>query len=116
MRMLATIAERSQKPFYELLENHPLEGRRNPNCDEMNKAFSAIVKARYAESGLSHTEFAKLLGVSVPQLYLILRGLSNPSFLMVEEIARRLVIDLWLMLGVEARPGPSRRKRRKIDA
>ena len=61
---------------------------------------------------MSYVEFAAYLGVTVPQFYLILRGVSNPALLMVEQIARRLVIDLWVLLGVETKPDPSRRKSR----
>ena len=110
--MLATIAERLQRPLYELLESRPLEHRRNLSGEEMNEALSAAVKARYAESGMSYDEFAKYLGVSVPQFYLILRGVSNPALLIVEQIARRLVIDLWVLLGVETKPQRARRKGR----
>jgi len=110
--MLATFAERLQRPLYELLESRPLEHRCNLSGEEMNAVFSAVVKSRYSESGMSYGEFAEHLGVSVPQLYLILRGVSNPALLMVEQIARRLVIDLWVLLGVETKPDPSRRKGR----
>jgi transcriptional regulator with XRE-family HTH domain len=110
--MLATFAERLQRPLYELLENRPLEYRRNLNGEEMNAIFSATVKSRYSESGMSYAAFAEYLGVSVPQFYLILRGASNPSLLMVEQIARRLVIDLWVLLGVESKTDPARRKSR----
>ena len=110
--MLATFSERLQRPLYELLESRPLEHRGNLSGEEMNAVFSAVVKSRYSESGMSYGEFAEHLGVSVPQLYLILRGVSNPSLLMVEQIARRLVIDLWVLLGVETKPDPSRRKSR----
>jgi transcriptional regulator with XRE-family HTH domain len=61
---------------------------------------------------MSYAEFAEYLGVSVPQLYLILRGVSNPALLMVEQIARRLVIDLWVLVGVEPKSDLSRRKSR----
>ncbi len=110
--MLAAIAERLQRPLYELLESRPLECRQNLSGEEMNAAFSAVVKARYLDSGLSHSEFAEYLGVSVPQFYLILRGVSNPALLIVEQIARRLLIDLWVLLGVEPKAHPSRRKAR----
>ena len=110
--MLANIAKRLNKPLYELMKNGPLEHRHNPSGEEMNEAFSTTVKARYSESGMSYAEFAEYLGVSVPQLYLILRGVSNPAFLIVEQIARRLVIDLWVLLGVEPKPDSSRRKMR----
>jgi transcriptional regulator with XRE-family HTH domain len=108
--MLASFSERLQRPLYELLESRPLEHRCYLSGEEMNAAFSATVKSRYSESGMSYGEFAQHLGVSVPQLYLILRGVSNPSLLMVEQIARRLVIDMWVLLGVETKPDPSRRK------
>ncbi len=111
--MLATIAERLPRPFYELLESRPLEHRRNLSGEEMNEAFSATVKARYVESGMSYAEFAAYIGVSVPQFYLIVRGVANPSLLIVEQIARRLVIDLWVLLGVEPKPDRSHRKSRR---
>lgn len=111
--MLATIAERLQRPLYELLESHPLEHRRNLSGEEMNEALSTTVRARYAESGMSYGEFAEYLGVSVPQFYLILRGVSNPALLMVEQIARRLVVDLWVLLGIEPQATLSRRKTRR---
>jgi transcriptional regulator with XRE-family HTH domain len=110
--MLATFAERLHRPLYELLESRALGHRRNLSGEEMNAVFSATVKARYSESGMSYAEFAEYLGVSVPQFYLILRGVSNPALLMVEQIARRLVIDMWVLLGVETKPDPSRRKSR----
>jgi transcriptional regulator with XRE-family HTH domain len=113
---LATIAERLQRPLYELLESRPLDHRRNLSGEEMNAAFSSTVRARYMESGMSYAEFAEYLGVSVPQFYLILRGVSNPALLMVEQIARRLVIDLLVLLGVEPKPNPSRRKARSKGA
>jgi len=110
--MLATFAERLHRPLYELLESRALGHRRNLSGEEMNAVFSATVKARYSESGMSYADFAEYLGVSVPQFYLILRGVSNPALLMVEQIARRLVIDMWVLLGVETKPDPSRRKSR----
>jgi transcriptional regulator with XRE-family HTH domain len=112
--MLASFAERLQKPLYEILEHRPLEHRRNLSGEEMNSAFSASVKSRYSESGMSYAEFAEYLGVSVPQFYLILRGVANPALLMVEQIARRLIIDLWVLLGVESKPDPARKKSRKM--
>lgn len=114
--MLADIAERLQRPLYELLESRPLENRRNWSGEEMNAAFSAAVKARYYESGMSHAEFAEYLGVSVPQFYLIMRGVANPALLMIEQIARRLIIDLWVLLGVEPKADQSRRKARGKSA
>jgi DNA-binding XRE family transcriptional regulator len=71
------------------------------------------------ESGLTKPEFANKIDVGFSQLYVIMKGDSNPSLLVAEEIARRLGISIWQLLGVEsmdghgyALPGP-RRKRRK---
>ncbi|KAF0206804.1 MAG: putative transcriptional, partial [Methylocystaceae bacterium] len=47
-------------------------------------------------------EFAKFLNVSLPQLYLITDGVSNPSLLVLVELAERLDISLWQLLGVES--------------
>ena len=44
----------------------------------MTKSIAAIVKQKYAESGLEKEEFAKLIGISLPQLYLMLRGELEP--------------------------------------
>ena len=114
--MLAAIGKRLQRPLYELLESRPLEHRRNLSGEEMNAAFAAAVKSRYFDSGWSHSEFAEHIGVSIPQFYLVLRGVSNPALLIVEQIARRLLIDLWALLGVEPKAGPSRRKARSKNA
>ena len=62
---------------------------------------SLVVKRKYADSGLDKEQFAKVIGVSLPQLYLMLRGDSNPSLLIVIEIARRLGVGMWELLGVE---------------
>jgi transcriptional regulator with XRE-family HTH domain len=68
----------------------------------MNAILSATIAARYRESGMSYKEFAALLGVSIPQLYLVLRGVSNPPILTVVDLARRLALDPWILLGVRA--------------
>ena len=60
-----------------------------------------VVKKKYADSGLHKEQFAKVIGVSLPQLYLMLRVDSNPSLLIVIEIARRLGVGMWELLGVE---------------
>ena len=67
----------------------------------MNAVLSAIVKEKYNASGLGNDEFATYIGVSIPQFYLILRGVANPSLLVVVEIAKRLNIGMWQLLGVE---------------
>jgi transcriptional regulator with XRE-family HTH domain len=99
--MLATIAKRLKMPLYELLENDKLAHRRNPSAAEMNEVLSAIVKEKYKASGLANDEFANYIGVSIPQFYLILRGVANPSLLVVAEIAKRLNVGMWQLLGVE---------------
>ena len=53
---------------------------------------------------MSKQDFAKMLNVSLPQLYLITDGTSNPSLLVVVELAKRLGMSLWELLGVEAAP------------
>jgi len=67
----------------------------------MTKNLSMVVKKKYAVSGLDKEQFAKVIGVSLPQLYLMLRGDSNPSLLTVIEIARRLGVGMWELMGVE---------------
>jgi transcriptional regulator with XRE-family HTH domain len=102
IEMLATISAKLKTPLYELLEDCRLGNRRNLSGKQMTKHLSVILKRKHLESGLEKEEFAKIIGVSLPQLYLMLRGDSNPSLLVVAEIARRLGIGLWELLGVEA--------------
>jgi transcriptional regulator with XRE-family HTH domain len=101
IEMLAKISAKLKTPLYELLEDARLGRRRNMSAKQMTKSIAAIVKQKYAESGLEKEEFAKLIGISLPQLYLMLRGDSNPSLLVVVEIARRLGVGVWELLGVE---------------
>jgi transcriptional regulator with XRE-family HTH domain len=101
IEMLAKIAAKLKTPLYELLEDCQLGHRRNLSAKQMTRSLSIIVKGRYVESGLDKEQFAKIIGVSLPQLYLMLRGDSNPSLLIVAEIARRLGIGMWELLGVE---------------
>lgn len=105
IEMLAKISAKLKTPLYELLEDAKLGRRRNLSAKQMSKSLAVIVKKKYAESGLDKEEFAKVIGVSLPQLYLMLRGDSNPSLLVVVEIARRLGVGMWELLGVE----PTRR-------
>ncbi|WP_292131702.1 hypothetical protein, partial [Brevundimonas sp.] len=42
-----------------------------------------------------------------PQLYLITDGVSNPSLLVLVELAERLDISLWELLGVESARKPA---------
>lgn len=101
IRMLATIAGNLEIPLYELLEDAPLGDRRDLTAEEMIEALSVVVKHKFDRSGMSNKEFAKFIAVSVPQFYLILRGVSNPSLLAVEEIAKRVNVGIWQLLGVE---------------
>jgi transcriptional regulator with XRE-family HTH domain len=101
IEMLAKISAKLKTPLYELLEDCQLGHRRNLSAKQMTKNLSMVVKRKYAESGLDKEQFAKVIGVSLPQLYLMLRGDSNPSLLIVIEIARRLGIGMWELLGVE---------------
>ena len=101
IEMLARISAKLKTPLYELLEDCQLGHRRNLSAKQMTKHLSLVVKRKYADSGLEKEQFAKVIGVSLPQLYLMLRGESNPSLLIVIEIARRLGIGMWELLGVE---------------
>jgi transcriptional regulator with XRE-family HTH domain len=101
IEMLAKISAKLKTPLYELLEDCKLGHRRNLSAKQMNKNLSMVVNRKYADSGLDKEQFAKVIGVSLPQLYLMLRGDSNPSLLIVIEIARRLGIGMWELLGVE---------------
>ena len=67
----------------------------------MTENLSLVAKRKYVDSGLDKEQFAKVIGVSLPQLYLMLRGDSNPSLLIVIEIARRRGLGMWELLGVE---------------
>ena len=101
IEMLAKISAKLKTPLYELLEDCQLGHRRNLSAKQMTKNLSVVVKRKYADSGLDKEQFAKVIGVSLPQLYLMLRGDANPSLLIVIEIARRLGIGIWELLGVE---------------
>jgi len=101
IQMLATIASKLKVPLYELLEEGKLENRRDLSAEEMTEHLSVILKRKADESGLPKEEFAKLVNLSVPQLYVMLRGDSNPSLLVLVELANRLGLGLWQLLGVE---------------
>jgi transcriptional regulator with XRE-family HTH domain len=116
---LAHISKQVRSPLYELLESKPLENRRRPSGPQMSKRFGDVVSRFYAASGLSKQEFADRIDVGFSQLYVIMKGDSNPSLLVAEQIAKRLGITLWQLLGVESMDGHSYalpkagRKRRK---
>jgi transcriptional regulator with XRE-family HTH domain len=99
--MLAEISKKLRVPLYELLEAKPARDRKNPTGPKMIETIGAVVNARFRESVLTKQEFAKFLNVSLPQLYLITDGVSNPSLLVLVELAERLDMSLWELLGVE---------------
>lgn len=99
--MLAKISAKLKTPLYELLEDAELGRRRDLSAKQMGKSLATIVKIKYEESGLEKEAFAEAIGVSLPQFYLMLRGDANPSLLVVVEIARRLDLGMWELLGVE---------------
>jgi transcriptional regulator with XRE-family HTH domain len=101
IEMLANVSFKLKTPLYELLEGCELGHRRNLSAKQMAKSLSITIKEKYLECGLDKEQFAKVIGVSLPQLYLMMRGNSNPSLLVVAEIAKRLGIGMWELLGVE---------------
>ncbi|MGJ0393097.1 MAG: hypothetical protein ACR650_10105 [Methylocystis sp.] len=78
IEMLARISAKLKTPLYELLEDCQLGHRRNLSGKQMAKNLSVILKGKYLESGLDKEQFAKSIGVSLPQLYLMLRGGLEP--------------------------------------
>jgi transcriptional regulator with XRE-family HTH domain len=116
---LAHIAKQVRVPLYELLESKPLEARKRPSGPQMSRRFGDIVSHFYASSGLTKQKFADKIDVGFSQLYVIMKGESNPSLLVAERIANRLGVTLWQLLGVESMDGHSYalpkpgRKRRK---
>ena len=84
----------------------------------MSACFGKTVSRLYAVSGRSKQEFAQI-DVGFSQLYVVMKGESNPSLLVAEEIAKRLGITVWQLLGVErmdnhsyALPKRSRKRRK----
>ena len=116
---LAHISRHIKLPLYQLLENKPLGNRKRLAGQQMSVSFGKIITRFYTASGLSKQEFANRIDVGFSQLYVIMKGDSNPSLLVAEEIAKRLGISLWQLLGVESMDGHSyalpkpRRQRRK---
>jgi len=116
---LAHISTRVKIPLYQLLEDKPLGNRKRLSGTKMSACFGKTVSRFYAASGLSKQEFADKIDVGFSQLYVVMKGQSNPSLLVAEEIAKRLGITLWQLLGVESMDGHSYalpkagRKRRK---
>jgi len=86
---------------YELLEGKELGDRRNLDRWGMSKAFGEVFKAKMDASGLEREEFIKVANISMPQYYLVVRGLVNPTILTAVEIAKRLELTVWQLLGVE---------------
>ena len=119
---LAQISRQIKLPLYQLLEHKPLGNRKRLAGQQMSASFGKIITRFYTASGLSKQEFATRIDVGFSQLYVIMKGESNPSLLVAEQIAKRLGITLWQLLGVESMDGHSyalptpRRKRRNIVA
>jgi transcriptional regulator with XRE-family HTH domain len=86
---------------YQLLEGKELGDRRNLDRWGMSKAFGEVFKAKMDASGLEREEFIKVANISMPQYYLVVRGLVNPTILTAVEIAKRLELTVWQLLGVE---------------
>lgn len=103
---LTKIGENLQTPLFELMEDKELGDRNNLSAKEMAERFGAIVKQKYESSERKKEEFAEHIGVSVSQLYLIMRGKANPSFLKAVDIAKRMDIGVWVALGVEPMVSP----------
>ena len=112
--MLAEISKKLRVPLYELLEAKPVRDRKNPSGPKMVETIGAVVTQRFRKSGLTKQEFAKFLNVSLPQLYLITDGVSNPSLLVLVEVAERLEISLWELLGVEPPRKPASVAKRAV--
>ena len=102
IELLGAIASKLKTPLYELLEDGKLgRRRRNLTARQMTKSIAVVTKRKLDESGLDKDAFAEAIGVSLPQLYVMLRGDANPSILVAIEIAGRLGVGLWELLGVE---------------
>ena len=114
--MLAEISKKLRIPLYELLEAKPVRDRKNPSGPKMIETVGTVVTQRFRKSGLTKQEFAKFLNVSLPQLYLITDGVSNPSLLVLVKLAERLDISLWELLGVEPPRKPVSRAAKKCAA
>ena len=102
IRILATIAEKLNAPLYELIEGEELGPRRGLSGQHMVEHLTFMLRRKFAESGLSSEEFAKMANLSLPQLDVMLRGAANPSLLVLLGLANRLGLGLWELLGVEA--------------
>ena len=114
--MLSEISKKLRIPLYELLEAKPARNRKNPSGQKMIETIGAVVNRCYRESGLTKQDFAKFVNVSLPQLYLITDGVSNPSLLVLVKLAERLDISLWELLGVEPPRKPVSRAAKKCAA
>jgi len=106
VQMLAHVAKQTKIPLYELLEGRRLGNRKRLSGLQMSKHFGKVVSRFYEASGLSKQAFADSIDVGFSQLYVIMKGDSNPALLVAEELAQRLGITLWQLLGVEPFDGP----------
>ena len=90
VHMLAHVAKQTKIPLYELLEGRRLGDRKRLSGPQMSKHFGKVVSRYYQASGLSKQAFADSIDVGFSQLYVIMKGDSNPALLVAEELAQRL--------------------------
>ena len=96
---LATIAGKLRIPLFTLL-GVDVPGGKKLSGLKMTAHIALVVGRKCQESGLDRIVFAKKIGVSVPQFYIMLDGRSNPMLLVADALATRLGVTLWQLLGV----------------
>ena len=95
VHMLAHVAKQTKIPLYELLEGRRLGDRKQLVGSADEQAFREGGLTIFKASGLSKQAFADSIDVGFSQLYVIMKGDSNPALLVAEELAQRLGITLW---------------------
>lgn len=101
IELLAKVSRKLETPLYELLEGRKLGRRLDLSARQMTKRLAANLREKLEESGVEKAAFAEAIGVSLPQLYVMLRREANPSLLAIVELAKRLDMSIWELLGVE---------------
>ena len=96
---LATIAGKLRIPLFTLL-GVDVPGGKKLSGLKMTAHIALVVGRKCQESGLDRIVFAKKIGVSVPQFYIMLDGRANPTLLVADALATRLGVTLWQLLGV----------------
>ena len=96
---LATIAGKLRIPLFTLL-GVDVPGGKKLSGLKMTAHIALVVGRKCQESGLDRIVFAKKIGVSVPQFYIMLDGRANPMLLVADALATRLGVTLWQLLGV----------------